>query len=168
MPFYPDTERYRWVGLGRDGTDQVSDRPGRSMHWLTSDGTSSRVRNTASDRCLAVQLAAAFLMQPAQGDWGWCSTYRLRVSLVGAFKLPAGGAVTLPRIRAPTSVTDAATRCGCGPRGGGDGEPIAPGGSPPRRERESERVSEGTTWEPQWREVWPAARWPVLPGSRAR
>jgi len=26
-------------------------------------------RNTASDRCLAVQLAAAFLMQPAQDDW---------------------------------------------------------------------------------------------------
>src|SRR5882762_7435416 len=69
LPFYPDTERYRLVGLGR--TARTRSATGRGLggkpHVLVDERRDLvQVRNTASDRCLAVQLAAAFLMQPVQ------------------------------------------------------------------------------------------------------
>jgi hypothetical protein len=68
-----------------------------SAHWWRAAGPSrcagrrrktacvDGAQNTAADRCLAVQLAAPFLLQPAQREMSWLSTYRLRLSLVARF-----------------------------------------------------------------------------------
>src|ERR1700684_1335153 len=102
---------------------------GPTMRWLTFHEGTHRRRYTAADRCLALQVAAALLMQPAQ-----VSGLAINLSaesqpgwrfLASPWAGPWRSRESLPQVR-----LDAATGVDQARGGGGDGEPFAPGGSP--------------------------------------